>query len=785
MWTMSLFWLFLALSARSVLGVCYFPVEYQGIFATQSSISSISGGSVHQYSQVTILPDAIPVWGVCHKKFDNNVILRDPTGGEDCFRCFHVSLHSGNVIQVYTEGLNKCYSSEEAVLQTCPTIHDIKTKRAREIMLYKSRSFTQDGLIDRVFCPINGRYRFTYDVNDGTESTVECPEPSSELSNCPKGSQLQLRFRRCSFGELDMGLRCLGDWEGHDGQKYLALWDPEVTTDHQPRYRCAMYSVEETTGRVFLSFSIDATCTNHLHSPWDGYESMVLTPVTPPTPPAVVQTTACAFPEWAHGSWQHLQIDSNELWLQDAGTDKKYRTLCLSQHAPHGERYALYSQTQCGEEEFTCIWIKKRAVNVIEYQMASYPSDKYNASRICSDDMFRGQEWITQGRLDPENHAGCPITGEYTGVIPDAKELCARLASDCRDPQHMFYTVSSCFNSTEVYEGAGGEAGPPSSAPARHRRRAVYRASDPRALLGRGRSTRHAARHGSKRQPSWAHRRTSALGGVGGDEYTTLGAQSMPRHRHRQTKQVYVFPDEPGAPAAAQAEAGPQAQGLQAEEEEEEAGEEEEEEERKEAAAEPQPRARDVGATTTRLPYPDERPFYFLHDPKEESQWEHLRGLGPVTIEERDYRCLGQWSEGGVMYTFTHRRDVNIYECFAGVVVSSNEIFIIEAGTSCQRGLQPLAYGMKLVRQATCSEIEARESTPPPQPDPSSRPPWWPPTTKNPWVKKVSTTTETPTWSNEIPRAAHSGSSRTTATTSFRYLMTTTTTFLLLVWSSL
>ena len=51
------------------------------------------------------------------------------------------------------------------------------------------------------------------------------------------------------------------------------------------------------------------------------------------------------------------------------------------------------------------------------------------------------------------------------------------------------------------------------------------------------------------------------------------------------------------------------------------------------------------------------------------------------------------------MYTFTHRRDVDTYECFAGVVVNPNEIFIIEAGTSCQRGLQPLAHGMKLVRQ--------------------------------------------------------------------------------------
>ncbi|XP_063845974.1 uncharacterized protein LOC135091863 isoform X4 [Scylla paramamosain] len=560
-----------------VAGVCYFPVEYQGIFATQSSVSSLSQGTMHQYSQVTILPDAIPVWGVCHTKFENNVILRDSTGGEDCYRCFHVSLHSGNVIQIYTEGLNKCYSSETAALLTCPTLHAIKTRRVSEIMLYKSRSFTQDGLIDRVFCPINGRFHFTYDVNDGTESSVECPEPSSELSNCPRGSELQLRFRRCSFGELNMSLRCLGDWRGHDGQRYLALWDPAVTTHNQPRYRCAMYSVDPATQKVYLSFSIDATCTNHLHGPWDGYETMELFPLTPPSPPSVVLTTACDFPRWTEGAWQHLLIDARELWVQDDEEDKKYKTLCLSQHAPHGERFALYSTNQCGEDEFTCIWIKKRAVNVIEYQMGVSPSKVYNASRICSDDVFRGQTWKTQGRLSPENLSGCPITGEYTGVIPDATELCARLSSDCSDPQHMHYTVSSCRNATEVYE-------------------------------------------------------------------------------------------------------------------------------------------------------------------------------------ERDYRCLGQWSEGGVMYTFTHRRDVDTYECFAGVVVNPNEIFIIEAGTSCQRGLQPLAHGMKLVRQATCSEIQARMTSTPPPEDPSSRPSWWPPTTKNPWVKK-NKQTPLPEWNNEIPRAAHSSGS--------------------------
>ncbi|XP_045116251.1 uncharacterized protein LOC123507441 isoform X2 [Portunus trituberculatus] len=666
---------------------------------------------MHQYSQVTILPDAIPVWGVCHTKFENNVILRDSTGGENCYRCFHVSLHSGNVIQIYTEGLNKCYSSEAAALLTCPTLHAIKTRRVSEIMLYKSRSFTQDGLIDRVFCPINGRFHFTYDVNDGTESSVECPEPSSELSNCPRGSELQLRFRRCSFGELNMSLRCLGDWRGHDGQRYLALWDPAVTTHNQPRYRCAMYSVDQATQKVYLSFSIDATCTNHLHGPWDGYETMELFPLAPPSPPSVVLTTACDFPRWTEGAWQHLLIDARELWVQDDEMDKKYKTLCLSQHAPHGERFALYSTNQCGEDEFTCIWIKKRAVNVIEYQMGVSPSKVYNASRICSDDAFRGQTWKTQGRLSPENLSGCPITGEYTGVIPDATELCARLSSDCNDPQHMHYTVSSCRNATEVYEGVAVRGGAPLVRQQRH------------ATLSRG--VRHALRHTS-RQLSWARLRALELGWSPDQQYTTIGAK--PRRRERPpAKQVYVFPDT-APPRAAAALAQTQDQDT--------------------PAPSPDP-------ATTRLPYAHEGPFYV----RVEAPPQPARPQDPATIaEERDYRCLGQWSEGGVMYTFTHRRDVDTYECFAGVVVNPNEIFIIEAGTSCQRGLQPLAHGMKLVRQATCSELQARMTSTAAPHDPSSRPSWWPPTTKNPWMKK-NKQTPLPDWNNEIPRAAHSSGS--------------------------
>lgn len=55
------------------------------------------------------------------------------------------------------------------------------------------------------------------------------------------------------------------------------------------------------------------------------------------------------------------------------------------------------------------------------------------------------------GTDDRVKESPCPITGEYTGQIPDAIGLCAKLSSDCAHPEVMYYTVSDC--NTEVYEG--------------------------------------------------------------------------------------------------------------------------------------------------------------------------------------------------------------------------------------------------------------------------------------------------------------------------------------------
>ena len=48
------------------------------------------------------------------------------------------------------------------------------------------------------------------------------------------------------------------------------------------------------------------------------------------------------------------------------------------------------------------------------------------------------------------------------------------------------------------------------------------------------------------------------------------------------------------------------------------------------------------------------------------------------------------------MYTYTQRRDVLLYECFAGRVMADGRVFIGEAGTdeSCRRRIDPTRTGM-------------------------------------------------------------------------------------------
>ena len=71
-------------------------------------------------------------------------------------------------------------------------------------------------------------------------------------------------------------------------------------------------------------------------------------------------------------------------------------------------------------------------------------------------------------------------------------------------------------------------------------------------------------------------------------------------------------------------------------------------------------------------------------------------------FSEREYRCLGQWTEEGQIYTYTERRDMIGYECFVGVLTAKGDIYLLEAGQNCERGHEPMKRGMRLTQVSKC-----------------------------------------------------------------------------------
>ena len=73
--------------------------------------------------------------------------------------------------------------------------------------------------------------------------------------------------------------------------------------------------------------------------------------------------------------------------------------------------------------------------------------------RVCArtKNSLRKRELLKEE--SPSSRRRRPISCKYTGVIPDAVGLCAKLYSDYRNPlKWIFYNVSNCHNPSEVYE---------------------------------------------------------------------------------------------------------------------------------------------------------------------------------------------------------------------------------------------------------------------------------------------------------------------------------------------
>ena len=158
-------------------------------------------------------------------------------------------------------------------------------KRYILLTTIETKESNGDPVITREYCPINGRFVFTYAIKDSlTDPVNECIAPVSEISNCPNGFELNLRFQQCSFGSLgtlhkfdwlkvpaayllngdlflsilDLKFQCLGNWASRNGERYLALniqdsktaisdvteniADDIIDDKRRLLYRCAVYS---------------------------------------------------------------------------------------------------------------------------------------------------------------------------------------------------------------------------------------------------------------------------------------------------------------------------------------------------------------------------------------------------------------------------------------------------------------------------------------------------------------------------------------------------------------
>jgi hypothetical protein len=104
-----------------------------------------------------------------------------------------------------------------------------------------------------------------------------------------------------------------------------------------------------------------------------------------------------AFPAWLQGKWQFLDVETGRLVYRDQSSFKSYRMSLVNQLSD--EKFIVRSRSQCGEESFKCLWIRKLDENILEFQVGSKSETKLTNYELCNDsEHFDNSRWLTQSR---------------------------------------------------------------------------------------------------------------------------------------------------------------------------------------------------------------------------------------------------------------------------------------------------------------------------------------------------------------------------------------------------
>lgn len=99
------------------------------------------------------------------------------------------------------------------------------------------------------------------------------------------------------------------------------------------------------------------------------------------------------FPSWLQGPWQHITVLKNQLVFRDQSSFKSYRMKLVNQFSD--DKFIVLSRSQCGEESFKCLWIRKLDANIIEFQTSSEYVEKLTNFMLCNDEHFDNSRWLT------------------------------------------------------------------------------------------------------------------------------------------------------------------------------------------------------------------------------------------------------------------------------------------------------------------------------------------------------------------------------------------------------